>query len=126
MNYTKKIILGLIWVCAIPSVSAQVGYIHQDSVLRNLPGYVAAVEGINAAQAEYEKEIAADEQQLAVQMNDLFKTYEVKENENIAEVKKRMSAVDTVSLNILMTSRKMLDQKRRPTQVFCLPNIPKK
>lgn len=111
----KKNILTLVLVAFAGTVFAQsnFAYIYRDSVLMATPKYVDNIKKIDSLQKTYAKEIKDTQEQLNGKLGALLKGYNVKENENIDQIKSRMTAVDTTSLSLLMQEDKMMQTKAK-------------
>lgn len=90
---------------------AQVAYINQDSVLSNLPGYTEAKQELATEQQAYNAEINRRKQIWEDKLQKLVGGYNPTERETIQTLKKRMSAVDTLELNLLLAEEHMIQQK---------------
>lgn len=109
----NKIIITTICCIAYLGVHAQsVGYLHQDSVLRNVPRYMQVVQDLVQAEQTYNTEIKQEKEAVDTKLQKILQQYKVSEGETIAQLKKRMKANDTLSLNLTLAENAMIDNKR--------------
>lgn len=90
---------------------AQVAYIHQDSILNNLPGYTAAIQDLVTDQEAYNTEVDQRKKSWQGKVQKLISSYNATEGESIPSLKKRMNATDTLELNLLLAEEQMIQQK---------------
>ncbi len=111
----KKNLLNLILLVAASTAVAQsnFAYIYRDSILRVTPKYLDNIKKVDSLQKAYTTEIKNSQEQINNKLAALLKGYNVKENENIEQIKSRMSKEDTVSLSLLIQEDKMLQTKAK-------------
>lgn len=88
-----------------------VSYVHLDSIFSALPNYKSNVMKIDSIGKEYQKEIKSTKEQWETKLNTLLKPYNVKQNEDINQIKARMSTIDTSKLSILIDEDKLISKR---------------
>lgn len=91
--------------------SQNCAYIHQDSILSSLPNYKKNMIKIDSIGKVYQNEIKTAKEEWNNKLADLLKPYNVKEKETIDIIKKRMTAVDTSKLSIMIDEDKLLNKR---------------
>jgi Skp family chaperone for outer membrane proteins len=86
-------------------------YIYRDSVYMAVPGLMNKMKEIDSIKTLYTAEIKQGQDNLQAKLNTLITSYQPKEGENINLLKKRMSAADTLQLNLLTEEDKMQQLK---------------
>jgi Skp family chaperone for outer membrane proteins len=82
-----------------------------DSIFSALPNYKSNVVKIDSISKEYQKEIKTAKEQWESKFNSLLKPYDVKQNEDLALLKTRMTSVDTSRLSILIDEDKLIAKR---------------
>jgi Skp family chaperone for outer membrane proteins len=88
-----------------------ISYVHLDSIFSALPNYKSNVVKIDSISKEYQKEIKTAKEQWESKFNSLLKPYDVKQNEDFALLKARMTSVDTSRLSILIDEDKLITKR---------------
>jgi Skp family chaperone for outer membrane proteins len=109
----KKIILLLCVMCPMFMFGQNVAYVYGDSILLSVPAYSKNVLKIDSTRQAFKKEVEASVAAIQKQYDKLVKPYAPKESETLLALKKRMSAVDTLSLNMIIDDNKQLQTKQQ-------------
>lgn len=109
----KKILFLVLLSISAVSYSQNFAYVQQDSILASIPTYKTSIESIDKASKGYQEEIQKAKAELSDKLQNLLKPYNVKENENLATIKARMSKIDTTSLGIMMEDDKIIQKKAK-------------
>jgi Skp family chaperone for outer membrane proteins len=111
MNKLVITITGLLFPVMM---SAQtVAYVYADSLLLAVPAYGKNIAKLDSTRQRYQKEIETAQNGLQQQYNKLVTPYAPKETETIAILKQRMSPSDTLSLSLLISDGKQLQNKKQ-------------
>jgi len=108
----RKIILLMCVLCSLSMYSQKIGYLYSDSIMSAIPEYKIETSKLDSLKQSYSKEIVAKQTALQLQYNKITKPYTPKENETLQMIKKRMSAVDTLSLSMLEDEAVQVQKKK--------------
>lgn len=109
----KKILLFVCVCFPVFMFGQSVAYVYADSLLLSVPGYSKNVMKIDSLQKTLEKELETTKIGINQKYGMLIKPYAPKESENVGALKARMSAVDTLSLNLIIEDIKQLEVKKQ-------------
>lgn len=108
----KKIILMTCIVFPMFVNAQKTAYLYSDSILSSVPRYGIKVAKLDSLKQSYSKEIETKQTALQQQYEKLVKPYAPKENETLSVLKKRMSAIDTLSLSALVDESALIQKKK--------------
>lgn len=109
----KKSFLLILLMFPLFMYGQNVAYVYADSILISVSGYGKNVMKIDSMRQTMKQELDASQASLQQQYDRLIKPYVAKETETLAALKKRMSAVDTLSLNLIIDDNKQLQAKKQ-------------
>lgn len=107
----KTKITSILFLVSISIYCQNCAYIHQDSILASLPNYKMNMIKIDSISKVYQNEIKTAKEEWNSKLADLLKPYNVKEKETIDIIKKRMTAIDTSKLSIMIDEDKLLNKR---------------
>lgn len=90
-----------------------IAYIQQDSIMKTIPSYQMQLKSLDSVTKNYQKEIKTLQEEWNIKVTMLLKPYNLKENENMEQIKSRMSVVDTTKLSILLDEDKIIVKKAK-------------
>jgi len=108
----KKFILLVFVLLSAHVFSQKAAYLYTDSVLLSLPDYKVKMVKLDSLRQNYTKEINAGIADVQSRYETLTATYTPKKNETIQELKKRMSASDTLRVGLLEKEAVQWQEKR--------------
>jgi len=97
----KKIVLLVLVLFSAHVFSQKTAYLYTDSVLLSLPDYKVKMVKLDSLRQNYTKEVNTGIANLQSRYETLTATYAPKKNETIQDMKKRMSASDTLRVGLL-------------------------
>ena len=100
-NQMKKLVLLVLVLFSAHIFSQKTAYLYTDSVLLSLPDYKVKMIKLDSLRQNYTKEVNTGIANLQSRYETLTATYAPKKNETIQELKKRMSASDTLRVGLL-------------------------
>lgn len=109
----KKIMLFLCVLCPLWMFGQNVAYVYGDSILLSVPEYSRHMLKIDSTRQAFKREVDASQSAIQKQYDKLTKPYAPKETETLVALKKRMTAVDTLSLNMIIDDNKQLQLKQQ-------------
>jgi len=108
----KKFILLICIVFPMFVNGQKTAYLYSDSVLLSIPRYGIQATKLDSLKQSYSKEIDAKQTTLQQEYEKLVKPYAPKENETLPMLKKRMNAIDTLSLSALVDESALIQKKK--------------
>ena len=108
----KKCVLLVLVLLSAHAFSQKTAYLYTDSVLLSLPDYKVKMVKLDSVRQNYTKEINAGIAGIQSRYETLTATYALKKNETIQELKKRMSASDTLRVGLLEKEAVQWQEKR--------------
>jgi len=108
----KKCVLLVLVLFSAHVFSQKTAYLYTDSVLLSVPDYKLKVAKLDSVRQNYTKEINAGIAVIQGRYETLTATYALKKNETIQELKKRMSASDTLRVGLLEKEAIQWQEKR--------------
>jgi len=108
----KKCVLLVLVLFSAHVFSQKTAYLYTDSVLLSVPDYKLKVAKLDSVRQNYTKEINAGIAVIQGRYETLTATYALKKNETIQELKKRMSASDTLRVGLLEKEAVQWQDKR--------------
>ena len=108
----KKCVLLVLVLFSAHVFSQKTAYLYTDSVLLSVPDYKLKVAKLDSVRQNYTKEINAGIAGVQSRYETLTATYAPKKNETIQELKKRMSASDTLRIVLLEKEAVQWQDKR--------------
>ena len=108
----KKFVLLVLVLFSAHVFSQKTAYLYTDSVLLSLPDYKVKMVKLDSLRQNYTKEINAGIADVQSRYEILTTPYAPKKNETILELKKRMSASDTLRVGLLEKEAIQWQEKR--------------
>lgn len=112
----KKSIFLLVTISVafcLQSMAQGMGWVNRSEIHKSIPGFLADIKMIDSMQVVYETELMTEGQKLQAQARDIVAAYDPQPNENLAAIKKRMKASDTMALNAIFQKDAALDKKKQ-------------
>ena len=111
-NQMKKFVLLVLVLFSAHVFSQKTAYLYTDSVLLSLPDYKVKMIKLDSLRQNYTKEVNTGIANLQSRYETLTATYAPKKNETIQDLKKRMSASDTLRVGLLEKEAVQWQEKR--------------
>jgi len=108
----KKLVLLVLVLFSAHVFSQKTAYLYTDSVLLSLPDYKVKMVKLDSLRQNYTKEINAGIADVQSRYETLTTPYAPKKNETIQDLKKRMSASDTLRVGLLEKEAVQWQEKR--------------
>ncbi|MBV5281091.1 MAG: OmpH family outer membrane protein [Paludibacter sp.] len=112
----KKLMLLLLIMVSTNVFGQKMTYVYTDSILLSIPEYVKKATTLDSLKQSYQKELEQTKAVLQDYYNKLVIVYKPTEKETLAQLKKRMTPVDTVSLAKLQEENIMLQTKTKDVE----------
>lgn len=108
----KKLLLAILALMPFAVFGQKVAYLYSDSVLLSVSGYQQGVLRLDSLRQAYANEINTGIALVQEQYTKLAEPYTPQKNETLRDLKKRMSASDTLHLSLIEKDLTQWQEKR--------------
>jgi Skp family chaperone for outer membrane proteins len=109
----KKSFLMILLLFPLLMNGQNLAYVYADSILQSVPDYGKNMVKVDSIRQAMKNELESSQASLQQKYDKLIKPYVAKETESLAALKKRMTPVDTLSLNLIVGEDKQLQTKKQ-------------
>lgn len=113
INFQKSAVLLLFLLSCNYSFTQNQAYIYRDSLLTAVSGYKSNIKRIDSLSNAYKKTLQASEKSQQQKVAELLKPYNVQENEQIEDLKKRLKPSDADQFSVYIQEGELLNKQAK-------------